>query len=198
MNANELKSQELMEVILELYDNDKEFVRNKAQNVTVQDILVYLKNTHKQYLSKTLPEIEQSLEHFLNKFGHENKLLTSLAYFFNEYKKHLIEHIVLEEKQLFPYIQELIEISAKGEKSRLQKDFSIKQFIDSHSPIEDELKEVNKIIRQYSTNQTVPLPYQIFLNQVEIFELELRKHAIIEDEILVPMVLALEEEINSL
>jgi len=40
------------------------------------------------------------------------------------------------------------------------------------------------------------LPYKIFLNQVELFELELRKHAIIEDHVLVPMALELEQQLN--
>ncbi len=60
---------------------------------------------------------------------------------------------------------------------------------------EDELKEVNEIINKYSKNENPPLPYRIFLNQVQIFELELRKHAIIEDHVLLPLVLELEKKV---
>jgi regulator of cell morphogenesis and NO signaling len=74
--------------------------------------------------------------------------------------------------------------------------FSIEKFVASHSPIEDELKEVSRIIKQYSEGEAVPLPYKIFLNQVELFEIELRKHAIIEDHVLVPMVIELENRLN--
>ena len=71
--------------------------------------------------------------------------------------------------------------SVCAESLEIDPNFSIEKFISSHSPIEDELKEVSQIIKQYSGNEATPLPYKIFLNQVELFELELRKHAIIED-----------------
>lgn len=198
---SDIQNTELIEMILDLYENDGEISPEKLQNISISDVLAYLRSTHQYYLTKTLPEIEQSIVHFLIRYGQENQLLTSLAYFFNEYKKHLVEHIVMEERELFPYIQNLVDVSANPalfEKKISNKEFRIKSFIDSHSPIEDELQEVNQIIHKYSEGQTkqeVPLPYQIFLNQVEIFELELRKHAIIEDSILVPMALELEQKV---
>lgn len=85
-----------------------------------------------------------------------------------------------------------------AESLELDPKFSIEKFIASHSPIEDELKEVSEIIKQYSDNKTTPLPYKVFLNQVELFELELRKHAIIEDHVLVPMVVELERKTKHL
>jgi regulator of cell morphogenesis and NO signaling len=190
---------ELIEVILDLYNNDEDFPFEKMQKFSVEDILNYLKATHRYYLTKKLPEIEQSLVHIFSKYGQSHQLLASLAYFFNDYKTHLIEHIRLEEKELFPYIQKLIALSKEtpeGRTSSKDLNFNIHQFIDSHSPIEDELQEVSQLIKRYSGNESVPLPYKIFLNQVEIFELELRKHAIIEDHVLVPMALELEKQLN--
>jgi regulator of cell morphogenesis and NO signaling len=83
------------------------------------------------------------------------------------------------------------------ESLEIDPNFSVEKFISSHSPIEDELKEVSQIIKQHSENEVIPLPYKIFLNQVELFELELRKHAIIEDHVLVPMVVELEKRIKN-
>nr|MCU0468987.1 hemerythrin [Arcicella sp.] len=59
-----------------------------------------------------------------------------------------------------------------------------------------ELKQVSQIIKKYSDNETVPLPFKIFMNQVDLFEIELRKHAIIEDHVLVPMVIELEQKLK--
>jgi regulator of cell morphogenesis and NO signaling len=185
----------LIELVLGLYENGEEISLETIQNISLTEVLNYLKATHQHYLTKKLPEIEQSLLHFLNKYGQENQLLTQLALFFNAYKKHLIEHIVMEERELFPYIQSLVENSSNPNVKKIPNPtFRIQTFIDAHSPIEDELQEVNQIIRSYVTNQEIPLPYQIFLNQVEIFELELRKHAIIEDSVLVPLALDLERK----
>lgn len=192
---------ELMELILDLYNDDEGFPFEKMQKFSVEDILDYLQVTHQYYLSKKLPEIEQSLLHIFSKYGQSHQLLASLAIFFNTYKNKLVDHIRMEEKQLFPYIRKMI-VASKiksicAESLEINPDFSIEKFISSHSPIEDELKEVSQIIKQYSGNEAIPLPYKIFLNQVEIFELELRKHAIIEDHVLVPMVIELEKKLRT-
>lgn len=192
---------ELIELILDLYNDDENFSYEKMQRFSVEDILDYLQVTHQYYLNKKLPEIEQSLLHIFSKYGQSHQLLASLAIFFNDYKNKLIDHIRMEEKQLFPYIRKTI-IASKiksicAESLEIDPDFSIEKFISSHSPIEDELKEVSQIIKNYSSNEIIPLPYKIFLNQVELFELELRKHAIIEDHVLVPMVIELEKKIKT-
>lgn len=190
---------ELIELILDLYNNDEDFPLEKMQKFSIEEILNYLQATHRYYLTKKLPEIEQSLVHIFSKYGQSHQLLASLAYFFNDYKTNLIEHIRLEERDFFPYIRTLIEAS-KGEgdakKSALNPEFSIQKFIEAHSPIEDELEEVSKLITRYSGNDPMPLPYKIFLNQVSFLELELRKHAIIEDYVLVPMAIELEKKLN--
>ncbi len=189
---------ELIELILDLYNDDEDFPFEKMQKFSVEDILDYLQATHQYYLSKKLPEIEQSLLHIFSKYGQSHQLLASLAIFFNDYKNKLVDHIRMEEKQLFPYIRRVI-IASKvkpvcAESLELDPAFSIEKFISSHSPIEDELKEVSEIIKKYSNDEATPLPYKVFLNQVELFELELRKHAIIEDHVLVPMVIELEKK----
>ena len=191
----------LLALILELYNDDEYFSYAEMRKFSIDDILNYLQITHKYYLSKKLPEIEQSLLHIFSKYGQSHQLLASLAIFFNNYKNKLIDHIRMEEKQLFPYIRRMI-IASKvksvcAESLEIDPEFSIEKFIASHSPIEDELQEVSKIIKQYSDEKSLPLPYKIFLNQVELFELELRKHAIIEDHVLVPMVIELEKKIKT-
>jgi regulator of cell morphogenesis and NO signaling len=192
---------ELIELILDLYNDDEDFPFEKMQKFSVEDILDYLQVTHQYYLSKKLPEIEQSLLHIFSKYGQSHQLLASLAIFFNDYKNRLVDHIRMEEKQLFPYIRKIIVASKIKsvcvESLEIDPNFSVEKFISSHSPIEDELKEVSQIIKQHSENEVIPLPYKIFLNQVELFELELRKHAIIEDHVLVPMVVELEKRIKN-
>lgn len=191
----------LLALILDLYNDDEDFSYEKMQEFSIDDILNYLQITHKYYLSKKLPEIEQSLLHIFSKYGQSHQLLASLAIFFNNYKNKLIDHIHMEEKQLFPYIRKMT-VASKikaicAESLEIDPEFSIEKFIASHSPIEDELQEVSRIIKQYSDDKSLPLPYKVFLNQVELFELELRKHAIIEDHVLVPMVIELEKKLKT-
>lgn len=189
---------ELIELILDLYNNDEDFPFEKIKKFSIEEILAYLQATHRFYLTKKLPEIEQSMVHIFSKYGQSHQLLASLAYFFNDYKNKLIEHIRMEEREFFPYIKQLIEASdapLEVRQSLKNNHLSIKEFIEGHASIEDELQEVSQLIKRYSGNEPLPLPFKIFLNQVEIFELELRKHAIIEDHVLVPMAQELEKRL---
>lgn len=192
---------ELMELILELYHNDEEeFQYQKLHKFSIEQVLSYLQASHKFYLSKKLPEIEQTMMHIFNKYGHTHQILASLTSFFNDYKNRLIEHIRMEEKTFFPYIKGLI-MASKGEMpskevDELLNNLSIASFDDNHDPIEDDLKSVSSIIHSYSANVETPLPYRVFLNQVELFEMELRKHAIIEDHVLVPMAREIESRLK--
>jgi regulator of cell morphogenesis and NO signaling len=191
---------ELIGLILELYNDDEDFVYEKMRKFSIEDILNYLQATHQYYLEKKLPEIEQSMLHIYSKYTESHRLLSSLMVFFNDYKNQLIAHIRMEERYLFPYIRRMI-IASKtkticAKNLSIDPFFSIKKFIASHLPIEDELKEVSRIIRQFSGNEAIPLPFKIFMNQVDLFEIELRKHAIIEDHVLVPMVIELENRLK--
>jgi len=184
---------ELMELILDLYNSDDEFPYQNMRKFSIEQVLNYLQASHRLYLTKKLPEIEQSMLHIFSKYGQSHQLLASLAVFFNDYKNKLVAHIKMEEKEFFPYVKKVIAAS-KGElnKEDVLTGSPIEDFDDHHGPIEDDLKEVYHIISQFSDDKTTPLPYRVFLNQVELFELELRKHAIIEDHVLVPMLKELE------
>jgi regulator of cell morphogenesis and NO signaling len=131
-----------------------------------------------------------------------HQLLTSLTIFFNDYKNKLIEHIRMEEKTFFPYVKGLIAASknelTNDEVVTMLENGSIEYFEDNHDPIEDDLKNVSSIIHSFATNDETPLPYKVFLNQVELFEMELRKHAIIEDHVLMPMARELERKLREI
>jgi regulator of cell morphogenesis and NO signaling len=192
---------ELMALILDLYnEDDTDFPYEKLQNFPPDQVLSYLQASHKLYLSKKLPEIELTMEHFFSRYGESHPLLTSLTLFFNQYKNRLVAHIRMEEKEFFPFIKRLIAAS-KGELTpeeinEIIKTKSIDDFNDHHDPIEDDLKEVSALIHTYSSKEETPLPFRVFLNQVELFELELRKHAIIEDHVLVPIAKELERALK--
>jgi len=194
---------ELVELILDLYDADSEsdFFQEKLRKFSLEEIVAYIHASHRYYLTKKIPELEQSLLHIFSKYGQTHQLLASLAMFFNQYKNKLVHHFKLEEKLVLPYIKQLIDakngnLTPEEQKALLEKS-SIQAFRDGHDEVEEELKEVSVIIHNYvDKDHQLPLPYRIFLNQVELFEMELRKHQIIEDHVLVPLAEELEKKLR--
>lgn len=193
---------ELMALILEFYSDDESDVSvEKLKKFSMLQVMHYLQASHKLYISKTLPEIEQSMYHIQRRYYETPDILNALVLFFNDYKTRFLEHIRMEEKDFFPYLKKLNaafneEISPE-ETKKLLSCTSIDNFTTDHDAIEDELKNVSKIIHTYSEEETVPLPFKVFLNQVELFEMDLRKHAIIEDHVLAPLALKMEKELRA-
>ena len=187
---------ELMELVLTSYD-DKNSISHKELNFySISEILSYLQLTHRYYMNKKLPEIEQSVSHLYNQYSHSHQLLLVLSMFFMDYKKKLEAHIKYEEELLFPYIHKLISLdkgaSTSTEILRTLNEYSTKKFIENHTDVEEDLQEVRKYIIKYSREEATPLPYNVFLTQLHYFEIDLCKHAMIEDNVLIPKVIELE------
>lgn len=164
--------------------------------LSMPQVMHYLQASHKLYVSKTLPEIEQSMAHIQRRY--DEALLNALVLFFNSYKNDFLEHIRMEERDLFPYLKKLDQAN-KGlltpeEVRTLLAHSPLKNL--EHDAIEDELQKVSEIIHLYGEEGDIPLPFKVFLNQVEIFEMDLRKHALIEDHVLLPMAQRIEAELR--
>jgi regulator of cell morphogenesis and NO signaling len=188
------------ETLLLTYEENSPFPEEELNSFSIETIISYLKKAHQFYLYKKLPEIELSAKHLVNNYFSDYPLLPLLSTFFIEYKQKLEQHILFEERVFFPYIKELIQ--KKNKQIALTKtafpQFSTKVFLKGHTDLESGLKEIrNSLIKYKPTNATkTPLPYKIFLTQLHYLEIDLQKHALIEDAILVKKVLELEEELE--
>ena len=182
--------------LLKAYDDSCKFPYDELNECSVYELLDYLKKSHTYYLKKKLPEMELTAIQVFKKYNETHPLLSYLCVFFNTYKKQLVQHIEFEEKKLFPYIAKLIDADNKNYSSLLilevLNQFSTREFISNHTHVEEELQDVRKVILNYTSDTKVPLPFNVFLSQLHYFEIELIKHATIEDEILIPKVIELE------
>jgi regulator of cell morphogenesis and NO signaling len=199
--ADKVRISENLEIVNQDREFDRDGIISSMENFSVVELLKFLKVSHQYYLSKTLPEIEQSLLHITGRYSEVQRMLTSLAFFFNSYKNRLVSHMQKEDEILFPFIDGLV-LAKKGELSAVEVSFLltkniINDFEENHDAVEDELSEVIKVLFKLSSTKNIPLPFRVFLNQISFFELELRKHAIIEDEVLLPKVKELEKRLRN-
>ena len=179
--------------ILNVFNDTDYFPKMQLGSFPIPIILDYLKRTHKYYLNKRLLEIEQSIS-----LTYTNEVMSEfLRNFFLKIKQELIEHIKVEESTLFPYINNLY--SAFTTKTELNlgakyDGFSISFFEDSHTDdVESNILEVRRYIIESNKTVVDLSPYRVLLNQLEVFEQELRVHALVEDQILIPKALVLEQ-----
>ena len=149
-------------------------------------LVPYLERSHKYYVDKRLPHIESHLDAIAQKLnGRIGQVFIS---FFKEYKCEVVDHFVHEEKDVFPHIRALM----NGERDST---YLIGEIVRTHSDIEGKLDDLLNIVFKY-------LPPQVDDDNVldvvyDILRLseDLKKHTFIEERIMVPMVMHLENAI---
>lgn len=194
--SSEGQSEELafFSEVVTIFSREAELPIEQLSAFPATVILRYLTNSHRYYLGKRVPEIEQ----LLSQLSAQNlNVPAHLVSFFSWMRQNMEKHFRIEEQSLFPYI-EAFERLSKGEnaadiRSKF-KEFSIQRFTDTHSDeIEDQLSEVKKqIIRSFVSLEAL-FPYRVLIQKLDLFEKDLRLHARVEDEVLVPKALEWEK-----
>ena len=180
-------------------DNPKVFSPETFSQYPVAMILDYLQKTHAYYLNQRLGEIELSLMHLQKKYSDsEDALYWEMIYLlFSAWKRHLYLHIDQEENTLFPYITKLLE--AKQQQKPVSDTYRLSQFVHQHEDdqVEDGLKEICQSIRKHQlVDGPIPLSLKVLLTQLDVFERDLWVHGLIEDNVLLPRVEKIEEEVR--
>lgn len=176
--------------------NAKEF-----EPFSIEMIVDYIQRTHTFYLQKKLPELEQSILLLSDQYKPNHPLLKSLHSFFHHYCKELTTHFNDEESMLLPYVVML----RKAENSQkhlsqlilLNQKYSIAQFLSEHDDTEVELTEIRNTISMYNPPSTNLSLYRILLTQLQIFEQDLHVHALMEEEVLIPKALKIENTLTA-
>ena len=111
-----------------------------------------------------------------------------------------IHHIYEEEDTLFRYIRAL-ERASKGNyiPTRLYyliEKHSVQKFAMEHDVHDDEMEGIRKITNDYEVNTGTPLHVKVIYSELKEFERSLITHARIENEILFPKAMALENKVK--
>ena len=182
--------------ILNLFDSEKPFSKDNLLHYDIPVVLDYLERTHRYYLGKRLFELESSMHEVCAENYKNQYLQTLLQNFFTEFKTELWEHIEMEENYLFPHIN-FLQKAQNGycpiEAKRKLKNFSAKNFTADHNDdSEKQLSELFDILDYLFPNTHFLSPVSVLKQQLRCFEKDLHIHALVEDEVLMPKVLALE------
>lgn len=171
-------------MICNVYCND-DFTPSAADIASVDHkaLISYLLESHKYYLNERIPHIEEHLNHIIEvcipKYGN------TLRRFFEEYKNEVVDHFIYEEKNVFPYLQQIVEKNVKS-------DYKIKVFHENHTNIEDKLLDLMNILIKYLPADVFPKERIEIALDINDLSADLMSHALIEERILIPFVKNLE------
>lgn len=153
----------------------------------IADVLRYLHCSHDYYLKKALENIASAVEDLIEPCPRPQQQV--IWDFFAQYKNELKSHFEFEEGEVIPYVQNLM-------LGRQDPSFSIDDFEENHSNIDEKLSDLKNIVMKSlprGCNDDKRISLLMFLYNLQN---DLRSHTYIEDNILVPMVRLLENPLR--
>lgn len=162
-------------------------------------VVDYLQGTHAYYVDIALPMVEEKIFRLLAQSSLSDKEVGLVTAFFHDYKQEFLTHISEEEQHILPYILELEKQSTldQADPAFLKKiqSYSIREFEQEHERLETSLEHLSRlIIKSLPPFEDYQLCHQV-LHDLSDLVRDLCDHANMEDKILIPRVVELEEEL---
>lgn len=176
--------------IVNTYHNEEYFPMNELLTFSLTDIIGYLRKTHEYYLQYVVPKLDDLISQMIASSNSDFKGLQMIDAFYKKYKMELFQHLDYEEKQVFPYVMELIINRKKTE------EYTIRSFEQEHTNVDDKLNDLKSLIIKYITPDYDNNICNEFLITLFRFEKDLKDHARIEDKILLPLTIKIENQLE--
>ncbi len=163
-------------------------------------IIEYLKHAHFIFIKHKLPYMAGLVQSFQAKHAEYVTVERDLKTVFPLFVEDFIHHIYEEEDTLFSYIR-ILERASKGSynPSRLfyllEKN-SLQKFANEHEAHDDEMEGIRRITKNYAMDSHTPLHVKVLYSELQEFEKNLIVHARIENEILFPKAMSLENRVK--
>ncbi len=159
---------------------------NALSSNDIKNITTYLRASHRFYTEVCFPTIHEAIHRLVKGLDEVSRKL--IDKFYDDYDSEIIKHFRYEEEVVFPYIEKLLEASDPTE-----REYSIRQFEENHSNINEKLNDLKNIITKYlDESYSSPLRFELLHNIYNV-ESDLKKHSLIENKLLIPLVEKLEK-----
>jgi len=183
---------------LENPEGYKRINESSLRNYPLDLIIEYLKHSHYIFVKQKLPYLLKLVANLDN--SRQDKVSRDLKFIFPFFAEDFIHHVYEEEDTLFSYILTLSSYqSKKGNISKVYWEMesnSIREFALEHTMDDDEMAGIRELTSNYTLGNSKDIHLRVIFEELKAFEKELQIHARVENQILFPKALALENEIK--
>lgn len=161
----------------------------------VERVIDHIVSTHHVYTRVAMPEIAHHLAQLVSVHGERHPELARVAATFNELRHELQQHLMKEEHVLFPYIREL---ARRTDGRPFASPFGtvenpIRMMEREHRDAGDELRVIRELTNGYVAPADGCTTYRVAMAELEQFERDLHRHVHLENNVLFPKAVALEQ-----
>ena len=149
----------------------------------ITDLIDYIENTHHQFMREQLPMLNDYLNKILAAhYTNHGDLIGKIHKLFYQLKGEIEEHLIKEEKLLFPAIREY-ENNPSTEKLETALNI-MEETEDEHDNAGDILKEIRALTNQYQLPDDACPTFRATYDELEEIEADLFEHIHLENNIL--------------
>ncbi len=169
------------------------------QSIPLNLLIEYLKHNHSYFIKNKLPYIK-SLISSLTIEDKKFKFFNDLKFIFPLFYEDFVDHILEEEKHVFTFIQTLYHVH-DDYMSHVKfffemKKISLKEIAKEHLEEDSEMSGIRGLTNNYSIKNIDNLHLKVIYQELESFDRDLDIHSKIENEIMFPRAIALQDKIS--
>ncbi len=196
VNIDELKH-ELAKV--EQLDTSSEGLQFNEWDLPV--LIDYILKEHHAYVRASIPVMMEFVTKVARVHGHANPEVVEIARLVKDLAVDLEQHMMKEENILFPYIRHIVELKETG-KSWERPPFGavgnpIRMMEIEHEHAGDLLAEIRELSSNFTPPEHACTTYRVSYLKMEEFESNLHQHVHLENNILFPKAIAIEQNFLS-
>ena len=158
-------------------------------------LIDHIVSTHHEYVRSSMPTIRQHLAKLVEVHGARHPELARVAACFDTVIRDLGQHLLKEEQVLFPYVRELAMTAVGGR--HVPSPFGtienpIRMMEREHREAADELRIIRELTHGYVAPDDGCTTYAVCMAELHRFERDLHRHVHLENNVLFPKAVALE------
>jgi regulator of cell morphogenesis and NO signaling len=160
-------------------------------------LIDHIVGTHHRYVRRALPIIGHRLVSLRKAHGERHPELACISDTFDQMTSDLERHLLKEEQILFPYIREL------AERAEQHRDVCVSPFGTianpitmmerEHREVADALHVIRELTHGYTTPEDGCATYAVCMAELAEFERDLHRHVHLENNVLFPRAIELED-----
>lgn len=189
--------EELKKVNLSISSDNQRFSEWDLNSLTQ-----YIVNNHHTYVKNAIPELTAHLQKVYNAHGEKYPYIADVQKIFNQVAEEMTNHMMKEERILFPLIKYLTETQKFNEKPKTGGFGTIRnpirQMEAEHVSAGGATEKIRTLTNNYSLPEDACATFQVTYRELDEFEKDMHKHIHLENNILFPRAIALEEELIKL
>lgn len=161
----------------------------------------YIEKKHHRYVESSMPVLKQYLSKLCRVHGERHPELHEIADLFNEASGELAMHMKKEELLLFPAIRKMVAAGLSGA-TLMEPPFGsvnnpIRQMMQEHDTEGERFRRIDALSDGYTPPQDACNTYRVAFSLLKEFEEDLHRHIHLENNLLFPKSVALEQQFRA-